>query len=305
MDIVFDLLGLLACLILLGNAQLYAASVLIHHTGHGHGAKPRWFGKLLAELAGILTLRQPLEVYRATHGLHHSESRFARAGLDPDASFVQKQGFQLGDSVWLSYWKLLRLVLNVKLQYKLIKKRLTLTFAWQDGRLRNVAAGIIWTVILWTVIHLAVFLPFVILLILAMVVGNFSAIAELLSRHKWFVEIDDETNRQWVLSHARFYGALPPVEGASVGAWLLWFSKILQAVIERSLVGAGDLGWHIAHHVRWDLDEYHGQPAWCNPVYAYYPYLDQLGSEKIYWSTAEAIDAWFLAMEEQDISDDK
>ena len=128
-----------------------------------------------------------------------------------------------------------------------------------------------------------------------MLAGNLSALLELLSRHKWLIEIDspDPLERHWALSHARFYGIAPPETGASFWCWLAWAGQTLFAIGERLLVAVGDLQFHIGHHLGWDRANYQGQPAWTNPSYAYSQHLSKLTDDKVYLSTNAAIQAWF------------
>ena len=295
MDIIIDILGILLCVLVMASAQLYGASILIHHTGHGQGIRPRWLGRLVAELAGILLLRQSLNLYKTTHGFHHSKQTFARAGLDPDAGLIQKLGFQRGDSVEVSKQKLWRALFSPRLHAKFLLKRLRMTFAKTDEPLRSLAAWFIWLLLFLLVWQQQLVLSFVLLVLVSTIAGNISALLELLSRHKWLLEIEspDPQARQWALSHARFYGIVPPEKGASGWRWLAWCGLTLIAIAERFIVGAGDLQWHIGHHVGWDREDYQGQPAWTNPAYAYAKHLGELDDDKVYLSTNAAIQAWF------------
>ncbi len=297
MDLIFDLAGILLCILFLANAQLYGASVFIHHTMHEQGVQPRWLGVIIAELVGILTLRQSVNQYANAHGDHHGIETFARPGLDPDATLLQGLGFQQGDTVatsWRKFWKAL---FNPKLHFKLLLKRLRSNFASKVEWLRSLAAWLIWAIILLCVWQNHLLIDFLILVLAAALLGNIGFLLELFSRHKWLIEVAAPLNRQWELSHARFYGVLPPNQGAGFWQWLVWFGKTLQAVCERLLVSPGDLNWHISHHIGWDRLDFEGQPTWTNPVYAYAGNLADLPANKVYWSTQAAILAWFEALE--------
>jgi len=292
MDLILDLLGITVCLLLLGNAQLYGASILIHHTGHGQGIRPKRLGRWIAELTGILLLRQSVSQYMRTHWNHHGKATFARGDTDPDAAFIQRLGFRLGDSVEASNRRLWQVLFSPGVHGNMIRKRVLMNFARKAEPLRTLIAWLVWSFIVFVVWKNEVLPAFGLLLLFALLFGNISTMLELFSEHLWFIEVSNEQNRQWALSHARFYGAIPPEQGASFRLWLIWVGETLLAVCEKLLVGAGDLPVHAAHHVGWDRDDFEGQPAWANPQFAYAPYITKLDG-KIYWSTNSAIQAWF------------
>lgn len=292
MDLILDLLGITVCLLLFGNAQLYGASIIIHHTGHGQGIRPKRLGRWIAELTGILLLRQSASHYRKEHGIHHGQKTFALAGLDPDAIFIERLEFRSGDSVATSNQRLRSVLVSPKVHGRLIRKRLLMNFARKSEPFRSSIAWVIWSFILAGVWNYDVLPAFGLLLLFSLIMGNIAMMLELFSRHKWFIQVKDESSRQWVLSHARFYGAEPPDKGASFWLWFKWLGYTLQAVCEKLLVGAGDLQWHIGHHYGWDRNDYEGQPTWANPQFAYAPYITKLEG-KVFWSTNSAIQAWF------------
>jgi hypothetical protein len=296
MRYVIDILGISASLLLIANAMLYSASVLIHHTSHRQGAQPRKFGELLAELAGILLLRQTLITYQKAHGLHHGKTTFADINHDPDAQLVWKLGFRPGDSVAESNRKLRRCLLSPSVHGILLWERLSLNFARPQEPRRTVAACLIWTAIGFWVWQHQLLLAFSQFLALALIAGNLASLLELLSRHKWLINPPATADRHWTLSHARFFAVIPPEPGASLGCRLQWWLKILQGIIEHLCITAGDLAWHVGHHVHWDANDYQGQPAWSNPQYAYAPYLTQLTEDKYYLSANAAIQAWFAEL---------
>jgi hypothetical protein len=176
-------------------------------------------------------------------------------------------------------------------------KRLRSNFARKNEWQRSLAAWIIWTIILLGVWQNHLLIDFLILVLASALLGNIGFLLELLSRHIWLIEVAAPLNRQWELSHARFYGVLPPAKRAGFWPWLVWFGQTLQAVCERLLVSPGDLQWHISHHIGWDRQDFKCQPAWANPVYAYARNLAELPADKVFWSTQAAIEAWFIALE--------
>jgi hypothetical protein len=291
--IILEIIGLALCLLILGSAQLYAATVLIHHTGHGQGVRPKWLGRLIDELAGILLLRQTVTAYKTDHGFHHGKRTFARGSLDPDAAFLERIGFRPGDSVEISNRKLRKILFSPRFHGKFILKRLLMNFARKAEPLRTVSAWVVWTAIYFTVSQNGLLLEFGLLLIFSMFIGNIASLLELVSRHKWLIEVKDGVDRQWALSHARFYGAFPPEKGASFKQWLIWVCKISLAVIEKLLVAVGDLQWHLGHHIGWDRKDYEGEPKWVNPQYAYARHITELTDDKVYLSTYSAVQAWF------------
>jgi hypothetical protein len=74
---------------------------MTHYSAHRTLAKPIWLNELLGELYSVISLTDPLFVYRNGHlGKHHGQ---LNRKADPDSAFLEKNGFDSGHSVeW--YW---------------------------------------------------------------------------------------------------------------------------------------------------------------------------------------------------------
>lgn len=298
-NFLIDAIGLRVCWTLAGHAKVKAASVLVHHTGHGQGMKPKRVGIIAASAVRILMLTQSLLIYKEGHDPHHRDKDFARAGQDPDATFVQEGlGVKQGASIEESAGKLRTALRSPLLHTRLILKRLGMNIWNCREPLRTVCAWFMWAMIVVAVYPSGMLGFFSTLLIILMIPGNQSSIRELVTRHDWNIDTPPGADRQWDLSKFRFPGVLvPKVSPKSFRGmceWAGFWASTARAIEYRLAVVPGDLHWHGGHHVGWDRSLYEGQPMWANASYAYSSkYLD-MTEGKIFWAEKDARDAWLV-----------
>lgn len=278
--------------LLAGNAKVKGGSVVIHHASHGTGKQRNW----LAELVGIATLVQPVQVYWDDHKIHHFRSKVATVD-DPDGKLISDLGFRPGMSVeegWKLVWKAL---LSPVTHAGFIRTRLAHNFfRWKKDPSRTLASWVFWTLAFGAAggagfaAELAVFLP------VAMAAGNMAALLELFTRHPWLTTATGK-DRTKDLSNYRFYGSLPPANLRSL-AGLKWMVRQVGAGIERAFTAPIDLGWHAAHHMVLDKQPHREQPAWANAAEAIG--TDGLGKGvRIHTSVRAAIRYWLEALSKE------
>jgi hypothetical protein len=312
--LILHLLGWLAAVLLFAHIKVKASAVLIHHATHRQLLHPRWMSDAarlrlnrgVAEFIGILSLSAPFDIYKkgednqGGHDAHHAYKSFATL-RDDEARGLYALGFRPGTSradLWRLFW---RTLFSPGFHAREAARRIKANVG-AGGWQRRWTAGAIW-VSMTAAAAVAQVLPGFLLgcVLPLLAAGNVASFLELVSRHRWLVDTVDPRRRHHELSHGRFQGAMPPDEGALL-AWLGWVACMVMALVGRITVVPGDLAWHIAHHIGLERLETQGPPAWVDAASSYSAlfWRDEALSSQSHATLASAIDAWFVALEQQE-----
>jgi hypothetical protein len=207
---------------------------------------------ILGELVSVLGWLAPLAQYAADHRLHHN--RLATAD-DPDMRLIQKLLRIVAGLTQPKYWAhLWRLLVSPKLNLAMTMTRLRADLITATGwrRLASWAYGL---GLLAFVAITGLWLEFAVAYILPVgIMFTMGAVLQTLSEHTWVHtgQGRDPKRRVWArLTRNRFFGEMPPDDGAGWLAWTKWWVRMLfiHAPL-RAWICPVDLTDHARHHAQ-------------------------------------------------------
>lgn len=293
--------GLAGAAIGLGHVKAKGQSALGHYATHYQLLRNPQANRIVGELIGVLAMNTPFEIYRSGadgqsgHVGHHRRSRFAGPD-DEETQYVLDLGFKPGmtrEALWRNFYGTM---FSPRFHWRQSARRVKLTFssgpwwrvlaawlAWGGAAVAATLSGLLPALLLGVVLPL-------------LVVGNGASLAEQCAEHRWLVSVPEGENREFALSHGRFFAPMPPDDHSPL-AWLKFWWRVLKALLARILVVQTDLAWHISHHIGLDR-KVSGMVPWADAAQAYSPMFwddDQLAMQS-HTSLHNAIDAWFIAL---------
>jgi fatty acid desaturase len=214
----------------LGQASLWYLYMVRHQAIHGAVSTRKWVNEMVAELASIICVAQPTNIYLKKHLREHHHPKRLATSADPDFRWLKTLGFFEGRSID-EYWTLLWLTLLDPRYYVRNLMSRVRGHLIQAGLVHRASMLISWGVIIGSALTFHAWAPLLMYVMLVTVAFPISALLQTLTEHQW-----GSTEHPLLKTRAR----LLPIDSNPhlILLYLYWKMAVLST----------DLGQHPTHH---------------------------------------------------------
>jgi fatty acid desaturase len=226
------LYGLFLPIFAIGQSAAWTLYMVSHHAVHDGMSRKAWVNEAIAEIASIIGMTLPPDIYRKLHNFFHHNRKVLATKDDPDYKWLRSLGFVAGQPIDY-YWRLMGKTLvspqfYAKNFWKRCQKHLT------QSALPHQIAVILWWIAVGILTYTFSLWAGLVMYAIILIVGYpISALLQTLSEHRWLY-----------VGHPsrKTFPRLLPIDQHPKMFWvyLYWRSAILST----------DLAQHQIHHYK-------------------------------------------------------